>query len=44
MRRSRFSEEKIIGILREADSEMGTKELCAKHNISPATFYAWKRK
>ncbi len=44
MKRSRFSEEQIIGILREADSEMSTKELCAKHNISPATFYAWKRK
>ena len=44
MKRKRFSEEKIIGILREADTEMTTKELCAKHNISPATFYAWKRK
>ena len=44
MKRKRFSEEQIIGILREADSEMTTKELCAKHNISPATFYAWKRK
>ena len=44
MKRKRFSEEKIIGILREADSEMTTKELCAKHNISPATYYAWKRK
>lgn len=44
MKRKRFSEEQIIGILREADSEMSTKELCAKHNISPATYYAWKRK
>ncbi len=44
MKKKRFSEEQIIGILREADSEMSTKELCAKHNISPATFYAWKRK
>ena len=44
MKRKRFSEEQIIGILREAGSEMSTKELCAKHNISQATFYAWKRK
>lgn len=44
MKRRRFSEEQIIKVLREADSEMTTKELCAKHNISEATFYAWKRK
>ena len=44
MKRKRFSEEQIIGILREACAEMTTKELCAKHNISEATFYAWKRK
>jgi len=44
MKRKRFSEEQIIGILREAGAEMTTKELCAKHNISEATFYAWKRK
>ena len=44
MKRKRFSEEQIIGVLRESGAEMTTKELCAKHNISPATFYAWKRK
>lgn len=44
MKKKRFSEEKIVEILREAGSEMSTKELCAKHNISTATFYAWKRK
>ena len=44
MKRKRFSEEQIIGILRETGAEMTTKELCAKHNISEATFYAWKRK
>ncbi|MCH1502279.1 MAG: transposase [Verrucomicrobiales bacterium] len=44
MKRKRFSEEQIIGVLRESGAEMTTKELCAKHNISLATFYAWKRK
>ncbi|MEN9022759.1 MAG: transposase [Verrucomicrobiales bacterium] len=44
MGRKRFSEEQIIGILRESGTEMTTKELCAKHNISLATLYAWKRK
>ena len=44
MKRKRFSEEQIIGILREAGAEMTIKELCAKHNISEATFYTWKRK
>jgi len=43
MKRSRFREEQIIGILREAES--GTvKETCAKHNVSEATYYGWKRK
>ena len=44
MKRSRFSEEKIISILREADGESTVKAVCAKHNISDATFYNWKRK
>jgi putative transposase len=44
MKRSRFSEEKIISILREADGESTVKSVCAKHNISDATFYNWKRK
>lgn len=44
MKRSRFSEEQIIGILREADGESTVKTVCAKHNISDATFYNWKRK
>lgn len=43
MKRSRFSEEQIIGILREGEG--GTvKAVCAKHNISEPTYYAWKRK
>ena len=44
MKRSRFSEEQIIGILREADGESTVKAVYAKHNISDATFYNWKRK
>jgi len=44
MKRSRFSDEQIIGILREADGGSQTKEVCARYNISSATFYAWKKK
>lgn len=44
MKRKRFNEEQIIGVLRESAAEITTKELCAKHNISLATFYTWKRK
>jgi putative transposase len=42
MKRS-FSEEQIIGILKEAQAS-GVKASCAKHNISEATYYGWKRK
>ena len=42
MRRSRFSEEQIIGVLKEADAGAATAELCRRHGISPATFYHWK--
>ena len=44
MKKSRFSEEQIIGILREAQSGGGVKAVCAKHNISEPTYYTWKRK
>ena len=44
MKKSRFSEEQIIGALREAGGASTVKAVCAKHNISEATFYAWKRK
>jgi putative transposase len=44
MKRSRFSEEQIIAILREQEAGVATEEVCRKHGISSATFYAWKAK
>jgi putative transposase len=44
MKRSRFSEEQIIGVLREQEAGVSTAEVCRKHAISSATFYAWKAK
>ena len=44
MKRSRFSEEQIIGILKEHQAGLGAKELCRKHGISDATLYKWRSK
>jgi putative transposase len=44
MKRSRFSEEQIIGVLKEQEAGMATAEVCRRHGISPATFYNWKSK
>ena len=44
MKRSRFSEEQIIGVLMEHELGAKTADLCCKHGISEATFYSWKSK
>ncbi len=44
MKRSRFSEEQIIEILKEHQAGLGAKELCRKHGVSDATFYQWRSK
>jgi len=44
MKRSRFTEEQIIAILKEHEAGAATAELCRKHGISQATFYNWKAK
>ncbi|MCB1643648.1 MAG: transposase, partial [Xanthomonadales bacterium] len=42
--RTRFSEEQIIGFLREAEAGMPVKELCRKHGFSDASYYVWRSK
>jgi len=42
MKGSRFSEEQIIGILREQEAGAKTQDVCRRHGISDATFYKWK--
>ena len=42
MKRSRFSEEQIIGVLKEHEAGTKMADLCRKHGISEATFYNWK--
>ena len=44
MKRSRFSEEQIIGILKEQEAGASTADVCRRHGISSATFYKWKAK
>lgn len=42
--KKRFSEEQIIGFLREADAGLPIKELCRKHGFSDASYYLWRSK
>jgi putative transposase len=44
MKRGRFSEEQIIGVLKEAEAGAKVSELCRRHGISDATFYTWRSK
>jgi putative transposase len=44
MKRSRFTEEQIIAVLREQEAGVPTVDVCRKHGMSTATFYAWKAK
>lgn len=44
MKRSRFSEEQIIAILKEQESGISVADLCRKHGVSDASIYKWKAK
>ena len=44
MKRSRFSDEQIIGILKEHQAGLSAIELCRKYGVSDATFYKWRSK
>ncbi len=44
MKRARFSEEQIIGILKAAETSGNIRSSCAEHNITEQTFYRWRRK
>ena len=44
MKKSRYNEEQIIAVLKEADAGMKVQDLCRKHGISDVTFYKWRSK
>ena len=44
MKRKRFSEEQIIGVLKATEAWMAVKEVCRRHGVTEATYYRWKKK
>jgi putative transposase len=44
VKKSRFTEQQIVGILKESEVGAKTADLCRNHGVSPATFYKWKSK